>query len=1518
MSEVLYLPQGVDYLGFLDAKLRDLRGWSTLANELIQNADDAAGATRITLDVTESGLIVSNDAEFTDCDAVDQPQCAWDIAGDGKKCCDFHAFRRVASGHKRVEDDTTGAFGIGFISVYQITDRPSLRSGRWQWELNPEADEHRRIGAVKIEPPFGGTRFNFPWAREQTPLRSRLHIEPVPEDVVARMSQELRIALVRAAPFLKRLQRLELLQRGSSILVVDSDREESSGLIVVGADGDARAWKRVSGGFERKAAELRARFGKQIEDKRKASVTVGISLEDVPDPGLLYASLPTEHHIELPVLINADFFPSSNRKSILFQDDYQGAWNRAAIEGAAQALAAALPDLLETLKPSSFWNLISKARAMFASAEAGSVDASFGAFWRLAKPALQAGTYVLTSAGKLTSAQGGRHNLASKEAGDCLPLFEALDIGIVHADLRPHRNVLLELGVRDLDLGTLTLALKSAGLIEPRALNEVPEWLSHAGHRQTIAGVIDDLSTRALRDKEKAHGAIEALLGCSLWLTVGGELAPASSLWRADASTRSLFAALDSDDMWAAAENPSELLKYVDAFGVAAAEQTLSCAGGELILARWSGRRQWLHELIAWIDDRHVEVAHDAQLRAALRALPIWPSAGSLRPLSGLSVPGNFDDPLHLAQVLDADVSKRFRTLLVDHLGAKSLDLHTYLAEHVPAAFSGAPELTTDIRLALLELLSRQFGQVRDDDVVQRKLCGLAVVQCDDGAFREPGRVYLRSPELTAIFGKDGAQYARLALVGSSGVADVLRWLGVREIPDPRDIVARIDVLIEDELGGSKEAMRALFEGLTSFWPKLYDRRAELSELKTKAWLPSSKGPGWVVPAQVYTVFRRFIFHSQAAFLDVPDKVQQLAQQRPASDVESLIAFLGIKGEPACTLVVNHLLHEASAGAKVNPEVFVYLDQHHDDPSISRLRNQKCLPIEGVGYVMPAQVFRGPHAFGRFRYQLSAEWSRFARLLDALSVTEAATIADALTVLGEMAQLQSHVHQLTEEDVAVNLHCWSLLSSLAQADPARLKRELVAMPVVPNNNRFLRRPSGVYFEDRPGLAAKFDEAVQGSTIRRPEGAWTAMAAAGVCDLSKVVRMLVVECDEPHPSERWNQLLTDRWPLVRRVMTGLQQPASNCPATPPDVFEAERLLISFALDDRKTDAENVAAVLDAEASRLFLVPGRKGVEAAVARELAFMLQPDAGAGLVAAALKEVLISESLPDAAAALSDLGIAEADLGDRTGVKGGSEAGLDVADGAAFGTDNTEVAASPPTNDSVGVDGALPKRDPVVGDPKDATAGDERLLSPNGGSQGEGGGDGRLKTIGRRSGTPGRNEKLILRSYLQPAKVSSDAASEGVGNERQLEVDRRGTELVLAHERSARRNPRKMDHFHEGYDIESDGSKGSVERFIEVKSLSGPWDKFSVGMSSAQYEMARSKRDLFWLYVVDNVDGDAPSIHMICDPASQVVDYRFDDGWRQAAESGQAPAKRSLLTAVAPKRVDEPVSNAVDEQERS
>ena len=65
-----YLSRGIDHLGDLGAKLRDLQGYRTLAYELIQNADDARESKSVTFDVSQEALIVDNDGVFSDCGKV--------------------------------------------------------------------------------------------------------------------------------------------------------------------------------------------------------------------------------------------------------------------------------------------------------------------------------------------------------------------------------------------------------------------------------------------------------------------------------------------------------------------------------------------------------------------------------------------------------------------------------------------------------------------------------------------------------------------------------------------------------------------------------------------------------------------------------------------------------------------------------------------------------------------------------------------------------------------------------------------------------------------------------------------------------------------------------------------------------------------------------------------------------------------------------------------------------------------------------------------------------------------------------------------------------------------------------------------------------------------------------------------------------------------------------------------------------------------------------------------------------
>src|SRR5229473_8135498 len=112
-KQTTFLSRGIDYLGELGARLRDLQGYTTLAYELIQNAEDSSNASLISFDVRRDAVVVDNDGTFSDCGTVEEPLCPWKTDATRGYPCDFHGFRLVAGGHKRELRNTIGAFGVG-------------------------------------------------------------------------------------------------------------------------------------------------------------------------------------------------------------------------------------------------------------------------------------------------------------------------------------------------------------------------------------------------------------------------------------------------------------------------------------------------------------------------------------------------------------------------------------------------------------------------------------------------------------------------------------------------------------------------------------------------------------------------------------------------------------------------------------------------------------------------------------------------------------------------------------------------------------------------------------------------------------------------------------------------------------------------------------------------------------------------------------------------------------------------------------------------------------------------------------------------------------------------------------------------------------------------------------------------------------------------------------------------------------------------------------------------------------
>ena len=121
-------------LGNIRSHLAGLQGYDVMALELIQNADDAK-AEEIVFDISDKGLLVRNSGQFSYCGDLDKP-CAFLAEVDEK--CDYHRITDVGSGGKLSSSENIGRFGIGFVSTYQVTDHPEIRSLGIRLILHPE------------------------------------------------------------------------------------------------------------------------------------------------------------------------------------------------------------------------------------------------------------------------------------------------------------------------------------------------------------------------------------------------------------------------------------------------------------------------------------------------------------------------------------------------------------------------------------------------------------------------------------------------------------------------------------------------------------------------------------------------------------------------------------------------------------------------------------------------------------------------------------------------------------------------------------------------------------------------------------------------------------------------------------------------------------------------------------------------------------------------------------------------------------------------------------------------------------------------------------------------------------------------------------------------------------------------------------------------------------------------------------------------------------------------------------
>ncbi|MEN9576294.1 MAG: hypothetical protein RL514_4149 [Verrucomicrobiota bacterium] len=154
------------------------------------------------------------------------------------------------------------------------------------------------------------------------------------------------------------------------------------------------------------------------------------------------------------------------------------------------------------------------------------------------------------------------------------------------------------------------------------------------------------------------------------------------------------------------------------------------------------------------------------------------------------------------------------------------------------------------------------------------------------------------------------------------------------------------------------------------------------------------------------------------------------------------------------------------------------------------------------------------------------------------------------------------------------------------------------------------------------------------------------------------------------------------------------------------------------------------------------------------------------------------------------------------------------------------------------------------------------------------------VANVGQKNDRTPRTGHLQTRVRAIAGTTSESTPETQEMSEFRIRIDKAGIAAVKAFEEQAGRRVTELDHWHEGYDLESRGQTDEILRYIEVKATGSDW--LGVLLSAPQFRAAQQLGDQYWLYVVENADSATPRVYPIQNPAGVTEKFIFDHGWKE------------------------------------
>ena len=1512
-------------LGNIRSHLAGLQGYDVMALELIQNADDAK-AEEIVFDITDDGLLVRNSGKFTYCGDLEK-SCAFLSEGNYK--CDYHRITDVGSGGKLSRGENIGRFGIGFVSTYQVTDHPEIRSSGIKLALYPEQGQWF-IEAFE-EP--DGTAFFLPWARDpNTEARLALGISHVSPTHIDQLAEDFQTVLRKSLLFLRHVRKAEIRRNGQLLLACDLDRSEGSDLIVsFRPSGVVEQWHILRADAAEAAEHLYAAHPRLETLHRSTNISIGLRIDPEPlTDGLLYAFLPTEQSSGLPLHINADFFPESDRKAVIFAGyQHEQAWNEMIIDAAAAALARDLDGLLQMVGTYQLWQILGRAYDIYS--KPSGYPSCFKRFWEHLKATAQQA--------QIAVAQDGSLQCPSGVFLPRTPLIECqatalLEVGgrLVAEDLRPFQTAMNQLGAPILTLERLVALMESALAQQVGGATEIDqERLEH--FYRPLWSIINDLLPDAGTSNPSTNPAVQRLLALPFVVTedlfavtinqsytapAGLDAGRIAALLPRLAIASSLLAGfpkitrlINQLHLGAVVSHVSEMCKSEPV------EDVIAVAPKEL---------RDLYSLFADLDHQSVV---EKTVYQQLRGLPIWQSSRGLVKATQALLPGNFTDPTGQADLLDVSVlTESARDFLTSKLGVQTQTIEAFVETVLPKFFDDDGPQDASKFARLISELANHPTLVNDDDI-RRLLGSLPIVPTQNGSWSSPVNTYRRTEDLVKVLGDALHLWLDASRIPNTrSVHTFIDSLGIRRSPIARHLVDRMLFIAEkylpteDTKRASSEAFYVLCDNYEE-WKEKKSFHDAVDDLREAACFPADGDTNeWHTADSLYAPYRADAFRSQANILDFRNTVRLKTE---------LLEELGISINPETRLVIDHLQHCIASAMQPHFSTYQVLNERaqRSDPLIATLAGSRCIYVESQKkFVRPNQLYWVPQQLGRYAYTIPGNYESFKPLFDAIGVKNAPDGRDFVDILLDIVgEYFGQSKPLTGPDRAVYDVCLTSVATAHEHEelkPSDLQR-LQKAPTILNLRGQLTHPDEVLLQDSEWHAGFFGGELNQALCKPVPELWPFVEEVGVKRLSESAQVALefvdgLQADETQLAENLMdridilaRLLHDKPTTVRKKIRGA---LSTLTAVSHDVVRIQAS-VHVGEDQAFAPPTPAQAFYDIENGRLILArPVGDRSWAHVLNALFHQLMPEESGSEISKLTLSVrpLMGMAVEEAHRELSDAGIPYLDSETWNGTTEDlTSPNLDEMGGTAEPDNHEETEAAPTSvNDSGeqadgapggthgkqqrdtsepslgGRSGEQPEREAESGGPRRGAADRNSSATGVGGNKRPGECERRAKKS--RPKHKEQWDRRLLSYVRQKQEESSDTGDQEGPSEHNLAVEVVARKAVCAYENERGRVPEQMAQTHPGYDIISRNPVTGEDRYIEVKGVNGEWNQTGVGLSRFQFSNAQDYGDRYWLYVVEFVsDHEHIRVHPIRSPATQVTAFMFDGNWRDAVTEERA-----------------------------